>query len=214
MTPGPVLRWAPPGLLCLGLVLLLSANAQRAIPLRAPLQSSVPVNLAGYVGKDVKISDDERRVAGMDDYLFRIYSTPADSMSAYTVYVGYYETQRQGRTIHSPKNCLPGAGWEALTSSTLAIPTAQGTKRVNRYLLQNDKQLALVLYWYQGRGRIEANEYRVKWNLLQDSALRTRSDEALVRIIVPVRGSQDEAQALAAKVATQLIPAVGKALPT
>ncbi len=214
MMPGRYLRWAPPGLLVVGLLLLLSANAQRVLPLRAPLQTSVPAQMAGYAGKDVTISQDEQRIAGMSDYLFRVYAAPRDSVPAYTIYVGYYETQRQGKTIHSPKNCLPGAGWEALTSATLAIPTPQGTKVVNRYLLQHDKELALVLYWYQGRGRVQANEYRVKWDLLRDSALRARSDEALVRIIVPVRGSQDEAQALAARVATQLIPAVGKALPT
>jgi EpsI family protein len=83
---------------------------------------------------------------------------------------------------------------------------------VNRYLLQNRTQQALVLYWYQGRGRVASNEYRVKWDLLRDAALRRRSDEALVRVVVPVRSGEDAA-ALAVRVAETLAPAVAEALP-
>ena len=64
--------------------------------------------------------------------------------------------------------------------------------RVNQYLLQRGEDQALVLYWYQGRGRVEANEYRVKWDLLRDAALHRRSDEALVRIIVPIEAGVEE----------------------
>jgi hypothetical protein len=69
-----------------------------------------------------------------------------------------------------------------------------------------------VLYWYQGRGRGASNEYRVKWDLLRDAALRRRSDEALVRVVVPVRSGEDAA-ALAVRVAETLAPAVAEALP-
>lgn len=213
MTGSGRIRWVPPILLGLGVLLTLGASVQRVLPLRRPLGAVVPTQFVGFAGKDYPISEEEQKVAGMSDYLFRVYSPPATAATAYSIYVGYYETQRQGKTIHSPKNCMPGAGWEALTASTLPVRTAQGTYTVNQYLLQNGKQIALVLYWYQGRGHVEADEYRVKWNLLRDSALRARSDEALVRIIVPVRDSREAALDLAARVAAQLIPAVGKALP-
>jgi hypothetical protein len=70
-----------------------------------------------------------------------------------------------------------------------------------------------VLYWYQGRGRTEAGEYAVKWNLLRDAALRRRTEEALVRVIVPVTGSEDDAFRLAAHAAAASVPAVAGALP-
>ena len=69
------------------------------------------------------------------------------------------------------------------------------------------------MYWYQGRGRIQANEYLVKWNLLRDAALRQRSEEALVRIVVPIHESVDSALALASQVAETVIPGLGAALP-
>jgi len=131
----------------------------------------------------------------------------------FSIYVGYYDQQTQGHSIHSPKNCLPGAGWEPLASEPEQVATAAGPVTVNRYLLQNKTQQAVVFYWYQGRGRVAWNEYLVKWDMLKDAALRRRSDEALVRIVVPVRGSVDSAAATAARVAATLVPALGNALP-
>ncbi|HEX7050644.1 MAG TPA: EpsI family protein [Longimicrobiales bacterium] len=216
MSPA-VMAWAPAVLLGAGAILTVGVDVQRALPLRTPLESTVPSEMLGFVGRDIEISDAEQRVAGMTDYLMRVYSasgTGADqTTAAFSIYVGYYDQQIQGRTIHSPKNCLPGAGWEALASRSATIDTPAGAVVVNRYLLQRDSQRALVLYWYQGRGRIEANEYRVKLDLLRDAALRRRSDEALVRVVVPVTTTEDQAFGLAADVAREVIPAVRAALP-
>ena len=95
------------------------------------------------------------------------------------------------------------------------LQTASGAVLVNRYLIQKGKEQALVLYWYQGRGRVVANEYRVKWNLLQDAARPRRSDEALVRIVVPIRRGMAESAALeqATRIARQLVSTVSIALP-
>lgn len=209
--------WAPAIVLGLGVVFTLGIDRQRTLPLRTPLETAVPAQFASYGSQDVKVSEEEQQVAGMSDYLMRVYGA-GDKLTAtsyaFSLYVGYYQSQTQGKTIHSPKNCLPGAGWEALTNERVAIATPQGPVTVNRYLLQNKDRRALVLYWYQGRGRVEANEYRVKWDLLRDSALRGRSDEALVRVIVPVTGSEKEAFQLASRVAGSMVPAVDRSLPS
>jgi EpsI family protein len=147
----------------------------------------------------------------MSSYVSRTYGR--DSTAAFWVYVGYYESQTQGKTIHSPKNCLPGAGWEPLESAPVQLALSTGPVPVNRYLIANDNQRALVLYWYQGRGRISANEYLVKWELLRDATLRRRTDEALVRVIVPIRGTEEEAEALARRVAERLATEVSKLVP-
>lgn len=207
--------WWPAIILASGAVFTLGLTKQQEVPLRAPLDRTVPSRILSHQGQDVVISDEERRVAGMSDYLMRVYapSTGSDKAAAFSLYVGYYENQTQGKTIHSPKNCLPGSGWEALTSRRQVIATAAGDVAVNRYLLQRGDERALVLYWYQGRGRIQANEYAVKLDLLRDAALKGRSEEALVRVIVPVRSSEAEAFAQAVHVAQTTIPAVSRALP-
>jgi EpsI family protein len=210
-----LMMWAPATVLALGAVFTVGVDTQRVLPLRAPLSSTVPDAWNGYVAHDVEVSAEEQQVAGMSDYLMRAYAASDASAEqyAFSVYVGYYESQRQGKTIHSPKNCLPGSGWEALQSTTHEIRTTSGLITVNRYLLKRGQQAALVLYWYQGRGRVEASEYKVKLDLLRDSMFRQRSDEALVRIVVPVATTEEDALELAARVAADLAPAVDRVLP-
>ncbi len=205
--------WIPGSLLGVGCVFTLFINRQQDMPLAAPL-SSLPAAVGGYPGTERPISEEEQRAAGMTNYSFRTFAR--DSTIAFTIYVGYYDHQTQGKTIHSPKNCLPGSGWEALAQSERTVPTPERKETVNRYLLQNGQQRALVFYWYQGRGRVAANEYQVKWELLRDSAVRGRSEEALVRIVVNLTPEMDEAAAdqLATRVAEELIPSVYKVLPS
>jgi EpsI family protein len=208
--------WLPAFLMGVGALFTVGVNLQRALPLREPLTAAVPLEMAGGVGVDAALSEEEARVAGVTAYLLRSYE-PRDTAGGslpFSVYVGYYDGQTNGKTIHSPKNCLPGAGWEALASTRVQLETSAGPVQVNRYLLQNKEARALVLYWYQGRGRVEGNEYRVKWDLLRDAALRQRSDEALVRIVVPLGGGEERAFNVAAQAAALLIPAVYNALPS
>jgi EpsI family protein len=210
-------RWWPAGLLLLGVVLTAGGvKAQHSVQLRMPLDEAVPRVMDGWTAHDLEISEAEQRVAGMSSFVMRVYAPegePVTGASAFTVYVGFYDRQAQGKTIHSPKNCLPGGGWEPLVASREVIDTPIGPAPVNRYLIGNGPAKALVLYWYQGRGRIAANEYAVKWDLLRDQALHGRSDEALVRVIVPVSTTEEEAYAQAVRVAAELAAHVDRALP-
>ncbi len=205
-----VTPYVPAVLLGLGALLAMGVNRQQVMPLRTSL-SGIPLRILGYEGIDRPVTPEEQRVAGMNSYVFREYR--ADSIPAFSVYVGYYEQQTQGHTIHSPRNCLPGAGWEPLGVSQQAIRLEGGLVTVQRYLLAKDSQRALVYYWYQGRGRISSNEYRVKWELLRDAALRGRSEEALVRIVLPLTGSEAAADSLAMATAKVLIPSIEQSLP-
>lgn len=203
-------RYVPAVILGIGCLLLSAGNTQQvAVPLKTSL-ASLPSELEGYRSVDREISKAEQQVAGMSSYMFRAFG---DSLLAFSVYVGYYDKQVQGKTIHSPKNCLPGAGWEVVAATEEWLDVPGGRNPVNRYMLVNKGQKAVVYYWYQGRGRVEANEYRVKLQLLRDAALRGRTEEALVRVVVPVLGSQDEAVALARRVSAQLMPEVSRVLP-
>lgn len=204
-------RWIPALIFTGGVLLQQTVARQSAMPLSTPL-SAIPREMEGWAARDVPISEEEQRVAGMSSFVSRAYG--ADSSSTFMLYVGYYESQTQGRTIHSPKNCLPGAGWEAISQSEIQISTTLGNVPVNRYLIGNKNQRAIVYYWYQGRGRVSANEYMVKWELLRDASLRHRTDEALVRIVVPVQSTDEAAEAIALRITRSLVPTVGRILPT
>lgn len=202
--PNTITRFAPVAVLAAGCLLLLKVGAQSRTPLRDGLET-VPYQIAGFTGRDQPVNEEEQRVAGMDTYLMRIYQR--DSTGAFSLYVGYYEAQTQGKTIHSPKNCLPGAGWEPVESRPLTVALPNGSMTVNRYLLEKETSRAIVYYWYQGRDRVSWNEFAVKWELLRDKAMHGRSEEALVRIVVPLRGnSAAAADSIASSAAREIVP--------
>jgi EpsI family protein len=209
--------WASAAVLAGGAALTSSVLEQGTLTLRRPLADAVPAEMVRFVGEDTPISEEELAVVGVTDYLMRVYEAPEPQAAAapwMSVYVGFYESQTRGKTIHSPKNCMPGSGWEALAARTVDVPVGSGSVQVNRYLLVNGTQQVLVLYWYQGRGRVVASEYQAKWELLRDAALKRRSDEALVRVVVPiVNGEEERAFGLALSAAQSLVPAIGEALP-
>ena len=212
MAVNRMFRWVPAVFLAGGGGLLGLVQRQQITPLAVPL-SEMPREVLGFAGKDNPVSLEEQRIAGMSSFVMRVFYDGANR-SAFSVYVGYYEAQVQGKSIHSPKNCLPGAGWEPLSAGTAVIPAGNGRQTVNRYLLANGNATALVYYWYQGRGRVQANEYAVKWDLLRDKALHGRSEEALVRVIVRVDDTGvAQADSLASRVSGRLIAEVQKHLP-
>lgn len=209
--------YLPAAILCTGCLFTLSGMRQESTPLVGPL-ALLPRELEGYRSVDMKVGDEEMKTAGASTYLFRVFGT--DSVSRFSVYVGYYEQQMHGLTIHSPKNCLPANGWDFVQMGTATLQTEKGPVTVNRSVVVNREQRALVYYWYQGRGRVAANEYRVKWDLLRDAALRGRTEEALVRIVVPLESRRadvaelDRADATASTVARRLIPEIRRVLPS
>lgn len=216
--PRPI-SFVPAALMLAGSLLVAAVRRQDAPRLVRPL-SQLPLQLAGYEGAERPIDSASVRVAGMTNYLYRVYAR--DTVNAFSLYVGYYDNQTTGRTIHSPRNCLPGAGWQVVESMPVRVMAGGAT--VNRYLLANGKAQALVYYWYQGRGRVAWNEYGVKWDLLRDAARRGRTEEALVRIVVPITPGSDAASALwqsrveradslAQRAASSIIPEVDRILP-
>lgn len=215
--------YLPALLLATGSLLVASTRRQEVAPLPRPLHE-LSFDFAGFSARSRTISEDEQQVAGMSDYVYRVFGQRDDSTRAFSVYVGYYDSQVTGRTIHSPRNCLPGAGWQTVESGTRTLQVAGSPVTVNRYILAKGAMQAIVYYWYQGRGRVAWNEYAVKWDLLRDAATRGRTEEALVRIMVPIAPSrkfgatewqerQAQADDLAGRVAGGLVPVVERALP-
>ena len=126
-------------------------------------------------GADGRLDNETLKVLRASDYLMRDYRS-ADGRVA-NFYVGYYATQRDGATYHSPLNCLPGSGWIMSDPAHITITLPDGRAfTANRYLIQNGDQKDLLIYWYQGRGRAVASEYWGKVYTVIDSVRRRRSD--------------------------------------
>lgn len=176
-------------------LLLHTANPAERVPSRRPLRE-FPVVLGGWRGTEFPFEARLVRAAGVDDYLNRRYTDQAGN--SLELYIGYYQSQRTAQGIHSPKNCLPGAGWEPIRSGVTTIPAlGSRTATVNEYIVGKGRERDLVFYWYQSRGRSEASEYRAKLWLAKDAITRHRTDGALVRVWAPLIGSEESMKARA-----------------
>jgi EpsI family protein len=207
-----------------GILLLLSAGViakASRIEDVPPRQSftQFPLEIAGWRGRDTaRFSPEVMKVLGADDYLSRIYAR----QGTVGLYIGYYQSQRQGDTMHSPLNCLPGAGWQPLEKSYLPIQVTdsdgiQSEITVNRYVIEKGLEQQVVLYWYQSHGRVIANEYRSKIVMVYDAARLNRSDAALVRITSARLGSEQglqSAEERAVEFVKTMFPLLGNYLPS
>src|SRR5262245_50010722 len=151
-------------------------------------------------GTDLILDDATLKVLRASDYLGRDFRKPDGQIA--NLYVGYYATQRTGATYHSPLNCLPGSGWTLSEPGKATIALPDGTSFVaNKYVIQNGDSRSLMVYWYQGRGRNVASEYWGKVYTVFDSVRLRRSDGAMVRVVVPINGSEEAAEQAATEFA-------------
>jgi EpsI family protein len=153
------------------------------VPQHQPL-AEFPMQIGDWSGKRFEIAPEIREILGKGDFESRIYQNPREPHI--DLFLAFFPTQRTGDTIHSPKHCLPGAGWTPLEAGRLQIPLAGGrTVTVNRYIIGKGEARQFVLYWYQAHGRVIASEYWAKIYLVADAIRMNRSDGALVRVITP-----------------------------
>jgi EpsI family protein len=185
-------------LLVMTTAVLRISGAQEAPPPK-PAFAEFPLAIAAWQGQDLRIEADVLNVLKADDVMMRVYQhqTPDHAATRQPatlwLYAGYYKSQREGATYHSPMNCLPGNGWTILSREEVPLTIGDRPLRVNRVVIGKGLDKQMILYWYQDRGRIIASEYRAKGYLIWDAMTKNRTDGALVRISVPVGESSEEA---------------------
>jgi len=182
---------ARPAYLQFGIALVLvgatgAFMAQRSgadvIPPRQDL-ASFPHQLGDWNGADLPIENNVREVLGPGDFLLREYQPSGTEAVPIDLFIAYFPSQRAGDTMHSPQNCLPGAGWAVLANRRveLSIPGIAPFP-VNQYVVSRGADRQLVLYWYLAHSRAVASEYRAKWYLIVDAMRTNRSDGSLIRL--------------------------------
>ena len=199
------------------------SHAARAepTPIRQPL-SALPLRIGEWHGRlEPDLAPEILAVLRVDDYTTRMYWRASGAVG---LYIGYHATQRQGASIHSPLNCLPGAGWVPVSQERRPLVVesgAGGTKRpieINRVVIAKGLDRQLVLYWYQSHGRVVASEYWGKAYSVYDAIRFNRTDAALVRVLVPVGEGGAEATERAEREALAFVraifPLLGEYLPS
>jgi EpsI family protein len=211
------------------LFVLQSRGDADRIPASQPL-SQMPERFGSWSSQDVPLTDDTLEVLGKGDFLNRIYTSEpvpvgqtlgASTARSATVppislFIGYFASQRTGQTMHSPQNCLPGAGWTFDWQKYTSIQDINGKNyKVGEYLISNGETKQFVIYWYQAHGRSIPNEYKAKMYMVADAIRMNRTDGALVRVITQVMPSEplERAKARAIQFTQQMAPNLPRFVP-
>jgi EpsI family protein len=208
---GSIRLWVTAAVLLGAFILLHGVSHGEPVVPHQPLRN-LPYSVGAWSGQERPLSERIVQAVSVSDYTNRVYFS--DGVAQIQLYVGYYGSQKAGDTIHSPKNCLPGSGWDPVRSGFATISVAGGRKIVvNEYVIQQDQNKQLVFYWYQGRGRVIASEYAGKFWMVADAISRNRTDGALVRLITPINDSEASARARLVGFTQSIFPQVNEIIP-
>jgi EpsI family protein len=186
-----------------GTIFLGDLTARRVpSPLAVPLDQIAPSIDGWSAFRDQQLPPGTLRTLDATSYLSRTYRKNSKELD---LFIAFYSQQRAGESMHSPKHCLPGAGWEIWQHDSAMVSTESGRYEVNKYSIQNSGTRMLMLYWYQSKSRIIASEYLGKILLAQDTILTGRTAGSIVRIMLPdMPSAADEGVAFAASLIPQV----------
>jgi len=177
--------------------------------------STFPKNINGWTGNEEHFDQAVYDALGVDDsYLANYFNHDGKYVQ---LYIGYYESQKEGEQIHSPKNCMPGGGWNITDISIEEVILKESeSQKINviKLLLEKDGQKQIVLYWYQSNGRYIASEYLQRIYMVVDSITKHRTNGSFVRLITPVSdNNEDTAVNLLKDFTSELVPILDEYIP-
>ncbi len=192
----------------------LSVRKEYQPPSRA--LSSLPAQVDSWqLVKEFPMEPEVQEVLKADDTLNRYYAGPGAPQGV-GLFIAFFRSQRAGVAPHSPKNCLPGAGWvkEKNTIVQIPVPGQAAPVEANYYVVQKGENKSVVVYWYQSHGRTIADEFKAKFYVMSDAVRYNRTDTALVRVTIGVGpGGEAAAEKTAVEFVQRFYAPVSSVLP-
>lgn len=163
------------------------------VPVRANLDT-LPYELEGWRSERQELSTATLEVLGADDHIVTNLLSPEGEH--FNLYINYLDMQRHGHSWHSPRQCIPGGGWQITQHDIVPTTSADGKEfHFNRIIIENRGNRQLLYYWYDQRSRKIANEFVMKLLLIYDAMTLRRTDGAMIRIITPIARAESVEQA-------------------
>lgn len=216
------LRKIPPSFMASGAVLVIALvlsfsleQRSETVPQRMAF-SEFAMNLGEWRGKSDRLEQIYLDTLKLDDHIIADFVDGENE--SVNFYVAYYASQSKGESAHSPRSCLPGAGWLIADLSEKefdGFKVVNAPLKVNRVVIKKGDYTQLVYYWFQGRGRVITNEYMVKWYLFWDALTKNRTDGALVRLttFIPPGDDLDAADRRLTEFVAQVNGILGSYIP-
>ncbi len=198
-------------LLLLGGIFFIYYHKDVSVPTSQPLVE-IPLRIGTWqMVSQEQFDENTLAVLKPTDYLSRVYVD--DKKNRVSFYLGYHGGGPDSGPIHSPKHCLPGSGWQLLSTRVKGL--AVGAKNISmvQAVYQNGDAKELFLYWFQVRGESITNEYILKLSEIKNSILYSRRDSAFIRISVSFEDDLEAAVAVGERFIRDFYPEIASALP-
>lgn len=198
----------------LGLLWSLVPARPPVVPEREPY-ALFPLAVDGWSGATATLRRGIENILDADDYFSAVYAREGEAEPV-DLFLSWYGAQGEGRSIHSPEVCLPGAGWEiaGIRPVTVALPgTRAGQATLNQAVIQKGLDRQLVWYWFEARGRQYTGDFAVRFANVADNVRAGRTDGGLVRLVTPIGDAGDGGVAGAEARLTRFLAATIDTLP-
>ena len=134
------------------------------------------------------------------DVLYRIFTGP-DGEPVW-LFLGYFDRQKEGSQVHSPRHCYPGSGWNIESEPQWESPW--GGQAVNSLVVNDGLERRLVVYWYQMQSKTEMDVLPLKLELTRRAILRQPQDVVFASISAPIAGDAASTMAELAPLAKEV----------
>ena len=182
--------------LALVALLLLAGAVSWTFQLREPLDvdtallDALPPQVLGWSGRDIPLEGSVEEMLRADDHVQRSYFDPAGGLV--WLYIGYYGTERGGRSEHAPWECYPTAGWEIVEPNITKLPVGDD-EVIQEILVRRAGEERLVHFWYRTtRSDHVVGELAHAWDRFLGRLTIGRADGAFVRLSTPLHGESVE----------------------
>lgn len=187
------------------------ARSEVAVPTSQPLDLFPQHVGAWHMTGQARFDERTLAVLRPADYLSRSYRN--DKGESVSLYIGYHDGGPDSGAIHSPRQCLPGSGWNRLSSKVSSVEFDGQKIPYVQAIYQKDAEKQLFLYWFQVRDAIVTDEYMMKVEQIINSIKANRRDSSFIRLSVNATDRVDQAVAVGEQFIRDFYPAISQALP-
>jgi len=152
---------------------------------------AIPMSQGEWRSEEIFFSEETYQILKASLSTMRVYRS--QNRLSPVLFIGYFEDQKYGSQIHSPRQCLPGSGWGILSQRTEEVDINGKKQALNRVIIGAREDRQLMYYWFETRSGTITSEFALKFNLFLNALFMRPTDAAFIRLTVDLpRGTSEK----------------------
>lgn len=152
-----------------------------------------PQMIADWSAEEIPISQQDKAILETDNVFVRRYTNPQGE----EVYLFIVYSQNNRKVSHPPEVCYTGSGATIINNVHDSFSTDSSLEdiKVNRVTVEQGRERQIFFYWFKVGDAFTSNYWKQQGLIALKSFLGQPSSSALIRISIPVRKEEDDANA-------------------